>query len=1013
MKHVLLTLCALLFFTGEIFSAQTTPVTNWLLLGPLPNPPRQGMSYYDHKEPCVGLETDWLEDAGGERAVIPEPGDQVQGPDGMLTWKPVLTENGLINFREHFEKRSQVVVYAYSEIFSSTDRTALFGLGSDDGVHVYLNGKLEHHHVLSRGVSTDDDILELSLKKGINRLLVKVEQGNGGWGLVFREINLDKAVQKASQNIDIEMTVDKFFGFHYPILKTRPLPETVLRELPSLSVEVIDGKGIKVFDGQWKPVSPLEIRRLLAVRGPFLITVISQPPEGEKRIVFKTLASDANRPRFEDLVQRAEGLLKDSAGAEGILRWRIQELQKGLKADRVTEEAGFVRDYFRLLKTVLLIEKKGGANLPEELRGRFEWGYVSKLDGRGIPLSLRIPDNYDPERKYPLHLFLHGKGGTHDPPKLPESWDKDFFRVDVCGRGFAGGYYGNMETDALEALEYAKTYFNIDEDRVHLFGHSMGGGGSWWVGSRHPHLFATVRPISGFCFAPLENMLHLPVTVLHSKDDPIVPVETDTAAARLLSAMGGEARSLVSDGFGHGTSPETNIVAENWTRDILRVTNPGEVSYTALDGGATEAYWAKILEWGHDSAPAKFRVRVIGSALSCKLENISVLQIDLTKAPVQDKKMLKIVVNKQEIGELEAPFPDKLFLYRDNAFWKTAKLRPLPVRRPYAPGGMNALYHGEPLTYVYGTGGSKETQKAAEKLARRFAKCGSPPWGNPLSDYMSDFNDFPVKADTELTDDDFANSNIFVIGEPHPKSFLATIMVQLPILLGESQIMTDDGYKWSLQERGFSIFYRNPYTPSRLLFWMYSRDPHFYREASPVLSLQSYQSGPDFLLTQVNESRVVAARRFRSDWNWVDRYGASPFMSVESCDSRGAASVLAARIRDTLGVDHVLCTVRGRNPGDFSFSPGESRMRDFENLFYNTRIAVVNMTAREASDLNLKLVEKATGPAAEILPAPVPSSRQVSIAMSPHHYWRYVFDNGYRIQLNFTAQYMREIILAK
>ena len=43
----------------------------------------------------------------------------------------------------------------------------------------------------------------------------------------------------------------------------------------------------------------------------------------------------------------------------------------------------------------------------------------------------------------------------------------------------------------------AKEKFNIDEDRIYLKGESMGGGGTWYVGTRHPDIFAAIAPVYG------------------------------------------------------------------------------------------------------------------------------------------------------------------------------------------------------------------------------------------------------------------------------------------------------------------------------------------------------------------------------------------------------------------------------------------------------------------------------------------------------------------------------------
>lgn len=59
-------------------------------------------------------------------------------------------------------------------------------LGSDDGVEVWLNGASVHRLNRARGLTLDEDRIPIRLKEGWNRLLIKVYQGKGGWGLGAR-----------------------------------------------------------------------------------------------------------------------------------------------------------------------------------------------------------------------------------------------------------------------------------------------------------------------------------------------------------------------------------------------------------------------------------------------------------------------------------------------------------------------------------------------------------------------------------------------------------------------------------------------------------------------------------------------------------------------------------------------------------------------------------------------------------------------------------------------------------
>ncbi len=59
-------------------------------------------------------------------------------------------------------------------------------VGSDDGIKIWLNGKVVLAHNTMRPFVKDQDQVEVKLVKGENRLLLKVTQNNQGWGVAVR-----------------------------------------------------------------------------------------------------------------------------------------------------------------------------------------------------------------------------------------------------------------------------------------------------------------------------------------------------------------------------------------------------------------------------------------------------------------------------------------------------------------------------------------------------------------------------------------------------------------------------------------------------------------------------------------------------------------------------------------------------------------------------------------------------------------------------------------------------------
>ena len=81
--------------------------------------------------------------------------------------------------------------YLRTNIWSETDKRAQIELGSNDGIKAWFNGELILSNDLSRSVSPGDDVVEISLKKGWNSLMIKIRQLGGSWGACARIRNLD------------------------------------------------------------------------------------------------------------------------------------------------------------------------------------------------------------------------------------------------------------------------------------------------------------------------------------------------------------------------------------------------------------------------------------------------------------------------------------------------------------------------------------------------------------------------------------------------------------------------------------------------------------------------------------------------------------------------------------------------------------------------------------------------------------------------------------------------------
>ena len=104
-----------------------------------------------------------------------------------------------INLAAYIQPDENNVAYAFVWIDSPTERDALLGMNSDDGIAVWLNNQEVWRNKVSRYVPDDTrdlDLPKVRLKKGLNTLLVKVDQAFGEWAFKLRVLNPNGSVMR-------------------------------------------------------------------------------------------------------------------------------------------------------------------------------------------------------------------------------------------------------------------------------------------------------------------------------------------------------------------------------------------------------------------------------------------------------------------------------------------------------------------------------------------------------------------------------------------------------------------------------------------------------------------------------------------------------------------------------------------------------------------------------------------------------------------------------------------------
>lgn len=105
-----------------------------------------------------------------------------------LPWKQVVTKSpqGVVNLINELAAAERCVAYAYAEIEVDKEMPAVLRIGSDDGVRAWVNGERVWDNWADRGLTVDQDQPPVTLQAGKNTLLLKIQQGGGGWAFCLR-----------------------------------------------------------------------------------------------------------------------------------------------------------------------------------------------------------------------------------------------------------------------------------------------------------------------------------------------------------------------------------------------------------------------------------------------------------------------------------------------------------------------------------------------------------------------------------------------------------------------------------------------------------------------------------------------------------------------------------------------------------------------------------------------------------------------------------------------------------
>lgn len=205
----------------------------------------------------------------------------------------------------------------------------------------------------------------------------------------------------------------------------------------------------------------------------------------------------------------------------------------------------------------------------------FEAGHVT---GSTVSYRLLHPVSPRPGTRYPLVLFLHGAGERGDdnqvqvrylPTWMAEAERRRRYECFLVAPQCPAGRLwvetpratdraaprqppGPILQAVIDMLDELTARLPVDTNRLYITGLSMGGFGSWELGTRLAERWAAVAPICGGGDELYADRLRdVPVWAWHGAKDDVVPVDRSRRMIEAIRAAGGTPLYSELPGVGH------------------------------------------------------------------------------------------------------------------------------------------------------------------------------------------------------------------------------------------------------------------------------------------------------------------------------------------------------------------------------------------------------------------------------------------------------------------------------
>ncbi|MDR3627318.1 MAG: prolyl oligopeptidase family serine peptidase [Ignavibacteriaceae bacterium] len=791
-------------------------ISDWLVLGTIP------------VNSMNDLDKDFFAGEKGEENTRPIKDQSADIQGGKYTWKE-LKGKEIIDLKEFFRdgKTEDAAAYAYSKISRLKAGKVFFYLGNDDGIKIWLNGKLIHKVSEARSLKMDEDVFEGNMIAGENHLLLKTLKRKGNWSFVLRMAEDKNQFNVIKGNIEFSIAGVDSVARTIKIVSAGNLDQNLMKQ--EIAIEVYKVGGKTVSEKTFECFHPVILNYDDWEDGPYEFRFTYKNIKGTK--IMKYI------PWYKgDILAEVNKIIKSAP--DKSVRNPEASLHRML-ADMILFKLGNNLQNpdsakFATICSPIMEFEESKTNQQIRPGGFVRLAYIDDIDNTPQFCLCFIPFNYDPAKKWPMAVFLHGY-----IPNIPEyeqipymdsrhyeiSDTQNVIFIEPFGRGDAG-YTGIGERDVLKCIDLAKQTLSVDEDRVYLMGQSMGGYGTWNVATRHPELFAAISPMLGggdyhvsfpkeklekmsgwqtflqdksSSTAQLESLLNMPILVSHGDQDQSVDVNLSRYIVRMLQRWNYNVRYIEVPGMGHtDLGLQGQIIS--WMLQYKRNNAPKCVRIRAADLKTASAYWVKV---NRRLNPIDFIVAdaevLENNIIRVDSKNAEEIELFVPAGLVDYDKAIKVVWNGDIIVS-ENSKGGKIIIKSKEAKYGSSN------KSPHIAGPI-ADYQNTPYMIVAGTISKDSTMR---KMILQKADMIVKEW-KAGQKYEPRF-----KNDVDVTESDMKDYTLFLLGGVNENKVTLNISEKIPFRVQPGDITIGEK-SFKVNDAVLNAIYPSPFNKERYI----------------------------------------------------------------------------------------------------------------------------------------------------------------------------------------------------